>query len=61
MKHTVTVPAGTRCCKLGDGSDPWVVQDLGFIENKRGILYSDADIYGIRIPESEISEIAAAK
>ncbi len=60
MKHTVTVPAGTSCHKLDGGSDPWVVSDLRFIEDKRGIMYSDADIYGIRVPEAEITNIAEA-
>jgi hypothetical protein len=55
--YDVTVPAGTRCRKLDGGSDPWVVADLSFIEDKRSIMYSDADIYGIRIPESEITNI----
>ncbi|WP_432263367.1 hypothetical protein [Cupriavidus sp. TMH.W2] len=57
FKYTVTVPAGTVCRKLDGGSDPWVVGDLSFIEDKNGILYSDADIYGIRIPEEKIIEI----
>ena len=56
-KYAVTVPAGTRCRKLDGGSDPWVVCDLGFISDKRSILYSDADIYGIRIPDSKIQAI----
>lgn len=56
-KYSVTVPAGTRCRKLDGGSDPWVVADLSFIADKRGILYSDADIYGIRIPEEKITNI----
>jgi hypothetical protein len=57
FKHEVQVPAGTRCRKLDGGSDPWVVSDLSFIEDKRGLMYSDADIYGIRIPEDAISDI----
>jgi len=57
FKYDVTVPAGTRCKKLDGGSDPWVVDDLSFIENKRGIMYSDADIYGIRVPEDKIANI----
>ncbi|GBG14532.1 DNA-directed RNA polymerase subunit omega [Novimethylophilus kurashikiensis] len=57
MRYDVTVPAGTRCRKLDGGADPWVVCDLGFIEDKRSILYSDADIYGIRVPEDKITDI----
>ncbi|WP_425952952.1 hypothetical protein [Ralstonia pseudosolanacearum] len=57
FKYTVTVPAGTACRKLDGGSEPWVVADLNFIEDKKGILYSDASIYGIRIPEEQITEI----
>lgn len=57
MKYNVTVPAGTPCRKLDGGSDPWVVANLGFIADKHSILYSDADIYGIRIPEVEIANI----
>jgi hypothetical protein len=57
--YPVTVPAGTKCRKLVGGSDPWVVSDLSFIEDKRGIMYSDADIYGIRIPEDKLSDITA--
>lgn len=34
-----------------------MVDDLSFIENKRGIMYSDADIYGIRVPEDKIANI----
>lgn len=56
-KYEVTVPAGTRCKKLDGGSTPWVVEDLSFIEDKRSIMYSDADIYGIRIPEDKITGI----
>ncbi|PNG50150.1 MULTISPECIES: hypothetical protein [unclassified Variovorax] len=56
-KYEVTVPAGTRCAKLDGGSEPWVVDDLSFIENKQGILYSDADIYGIRIEEANLADI----
>lgn len=61
LKHDVTVPAGTRCKKLDGGSDPWVVDDLGFIEDKRSILYSDADNYGIRVPEDKITGIKPAE
>ncbi len=57
MQHTVNIPKGTMCRKLDGGSDPWVVADLSFIENKRGFLYSDADIYGIRVPESDLEDI----
>ncbi|GIK44863.1 MAG: hypothetical protein K8L99_20435 [Anaerolineae bacterium] len=57
MQHQVTVPAGTKCKKLDGGSNPWVVDDLRFITNKQSILYSDADIYGIRIPENKITDI----
>lgn len=56
-KYEVTVPAGTRCKKLDGGSEPWVVDDLSFIEDKRSIMYSDADIYGIRIPENKLTDI----
>ena len=61
FKYTVTVPAGTACKKLDGGSEPWVVQNLGFIADKRSFLYSDADIYGIRIPEVEIADIIEVK
>ncbi len=57
LQYTVTVPAGTKCKKLDGGSDPWVVQDLSFIDDKKGLLYSDADIYGIRVPEAEIVDV----
>lgn len=57
FKYDLTVPAGTRCKKLDGGSDPWVVDDLSFIEDKRSIMYSDADIYGIRIQEDKITGI----
>lgn len=53
-KYTVTVPAGTACRKLEGGSSPWVVADLGFIDNKRSLLYSDAEHYGIQIPVAQI-------
>jgi hypothetical protein len=55
--YDVQVPAGTRCRKLNGGSDPWVVADLSFIEDKRSLMYSDADIYGIRIPEDKVTDI----
>lgn len=57
MKYDVKVPAGTRCRKLDGGSEPWVVADLSFIEDKRSLLYHDADIYGIRIPEDKLTNI----
>lgn len=60
-QYDVTVPAGTRCKKLDGGSEPWVVDDLSFIEDKRSIMYSDADIYGIRIPENKLTNIRAAR
>lgn len=55
--HLVEVPAGTRCRKLDGGSEPWVVADLAFIADKRSMMYSDADIYGIRIPETNLTNI----
>ena len=61
LKHTVTVPAGTACRKLEGGSSSWVVADLNFIAEKKGILYHDADHYGIRIPEAKISGISPVK
>lgn len=61
FKYDVTVPAGTRCKKLDGGSNPWVVDDLSFIDDKRGILYSDADIYGIRVPEEKVANIQTVK
>lgn len=60
FKYTVTVPAGTACRKLDGGSDPWVVADLSFIDDKNGansMLYHDADHYGIRISEAQITDI----
>lgn len=57
MSHDVTVPAGTQCRKLDGGDNPWVVADLSFIEDKQGLLYWDADHYGIRIPEEELVDI----
>jgi hypothetical protein len=57
FQYDVTVPAGTACRKLDGGSDPWVVSDLSFIEDKKGIMYSDAGIYGIRVPEEHLVEI----
>lgn len=59
-KYPVIVPAGTRVKKLDGGSDPWVADDLTFIEDKRSILYHDADHYGIRIPEEKITNITEA-
>lgn len=61
LKHTVTVPAGTGCRKLDGGNSPWVVADLSFITEKNGILYHDADHYGIRVPEDKISGITPVK
>lgn len=55
--HSVAVPAGTACKKLDGGTDPWVVANLSFMADKCRFAYSDADIYGIRVPESEISGI----
>lgn len=56
-QYEVAVPAGTLCRKLDGGSDPWVVGNLSFIGDKTSIMYSDADIYGIRIPEADIENI----
>lgn len=57
LQHDVKVPAGTRCIKLDGGSSPWVVEDLSFVEDKRSILYHDAEHYGIRIPEDKLTDI----
>ena len=54
---SVTVPKGTACRKLDGSSDPWIVFDLSFIQDKRTILYSHAKIYGIRIPEEKLENI----
>lgn len=60
MKYTVVVPAGTRCRKLDGGSDPWVVADLSFIQDKQGALYHEAEHYGIRIPEAQLANLQTA-
>jgi len=57
ITRTVVVPAGTACRKLDDGPKGWVVDDLTFIRDKHSILYSDADLYGIRIAEDKITNI----
>jgi hypothetical protein len=58
-KHTITVPQGTKCEKLADDpSHSWVVSDLSFIDKKNNaFLYSDADIYGIKISVDLITDI----
>ena len=56
--YEVTVPAGTACVRLDGGHDPWVVNDLRFIKDKGSLLYSDADMCGIHIPESKITDIS---
>lgn len=55
--HEVTVPAGTLCWKLDGGSDPWVVGNISFIRDTSSMMYSDAEIHGIRIPEADIENI----
>jgi hypothetical protein len=55
--YEVIVPAGTVCIRLDNEADPWIVSDLRFIQDKGGILYQDADIYGIHVPESKITPI----
>ena len=55
--YEVVVPAGTACVRLDDSSDPWVVSDLRFIRDKGGILYLDADAYGIHVPEAKVTDI----
>jgi hypothetical protein len=57
LKHELVIPKGTLCRKLNAGSDPWVVHDLGFIEDKRSIVYHDADHHGIRVPEDKLTDI----
>lgn len=57
--YEVVVPAGTTCIRLDEGTDPWVVEDLRFIQDKGGILYLDADAYGIHIPAEKITGIQA--
>lgn len=54
MMYPVVVPEGTICHKLDGGINPWVVSDLRFIQDKNSLLYSTADIYGIRIEESMV-------
>jgi len=60
IPHNVTVPVGTLCHKLDGGSRPWVVGNLGFLEDKQSMLYHDADHYGIRIPEDRVVGIQDA-
>ena len=59
--HQVSVPAGTACVKLDGGSNPWVVNDLSFIGKEDIGLRSDADIYGIRIQETDLVDIQSIK
>jgi hypothetical protein len=56
----VTVPQGTRCIKLDGGSQPWVVDDLTFLQDRSSILCWDADHYGIRIDEAYLVDIQPA-
>lgn len=56
--YEMQVPAGVACRKLDGGSEPWVVSDLSCVPGPRnGILYSDADIYGIRVPEHLVCDV----
>jgi hypothetical protein len=57
FKHKVTVPAGTRCIKIDDSSMPWVVDDLSFIEDKQSLLFSEADVFGVRFADKDITDI----
>jgi hypothetical protein len=56
----IVVPKGTECnnntaCGIDD--QYYFVSDLSFIDRvKQGLLYHDATYYGIRVPESELSE-----
>lgn len=56
-KYDILVPAGTLCKRLDAGDSPWVVEDLTFIKDNHSILYHDADHHGIRIPESELTDV----
>lgn len=58
-KKQVTVPQGVLCKKLDGGSDPWVVDDLSFLD-PRSIEYHDANHYGIRIDERFLTDITPA-
>lgn len=60
FKYKVKVPAGTRCIKVDDSSLPWLVDDLSFIEDKSSLVYSEADTYGIRLAEKDITDIRTA-
>lgn len=58
LVHRVTVPAGTECMLLDGGvNQHWVVKDIGFIEDKRGLLYHDAVYRGIPVSADEIVDI----
>lgn len=57
----VTVPKGSACKKLDGGSQPWIVASYSFIENKRSILYDDLQNHGLRMPESNITDIKEVK
>ncbi|MDP2782260.1 hypothetical protein [Devosia sp.] len=57
FKHSIMVPAGTKCRKLEGGSEPWVIDDLSFMPDKKSIAYGDADIYGIPVPEELVVNI----
>lgn len=41
-------------CYLEGPGGRWVVDDLSFIEDKRSIVFSDADTYGIPLPADAV-------
>lgn len=54
FKCEMHVPAGTALRFI---QTHWVVAELSWIEDKKSIDYSDADIYGITIKESDVADI----
>jgi hypothetical protein len=58
-RHTVTVPEGTPCRFHPGGAGVWYVSSTGFLPGDAAsrVLRSDADIYGIPIPQGRIRQI----
>jgi hypothetical protein len=57
FKYNVAVPAGTRCIKIDESALPWAVDDLDFIEDKTSLVFSEADTYGVRLADKDITDV----
>jgi hypothetical protein len=55
VKHTVTVPSGTRCREIEGEPANLFVDDISWMPKSDHMGRHDATYYGIRIPRADVS------